>query len=66
MFHLYVYALYNNFSYIITVQRLFSSDYVFSSTTFFKKKFKVRFFKIDPTSVEQHKKVFFKVQQKER
>jgi len=27
-------------------------------TTFFKKKFKVRFFKIDPTSVEQHQKVF--------
>jgi len=34
----------------------FFSDYVFSLPTFFKKKLKVRFFKIDPTSVEQHKK----------
>jgi len=39
------------------------SDYVFSLTTFFKKKFKARVFKINPTSVEQHQNCF-KVQQK--
>ena len=35
------------------------SDHVFSLT-------RVRFFKIDPTSVKQDQNVFFKVQQKER
>jgi len=33
---------------------IFFSVHVFSSKIFFKKHFKVRFFKIDPTSVKQH------------
>jgi len=34
------------------------SDHVFSLTTFYKKHFKIRFFKIDPTSVKQDQKFF--------
>jgi len=33
---------------------------VFSLTTFYKKHFKVRLFKIDPTSVKQDQKIFLK------
>ena len=37
----------------------------FSLTTFSKKHFKVKFFKIDPTSAKQHQ-IFFEVYQKKR
>jgi len=51
--------LYDNCSMIVF------SDHVSSLTTFYKTHFRVRVFKIDPTSVKQDQN-FFSVQEKER